>query len=137
MTAAPIPVTTSVQDEHQVWNVTTAASTARLTPQTDTFRVPLRQLVRITLTVPRGHQGLTGIEVETQGLQLVPFNQPGTFVIADESRFDWPIALQVDGTLTAKSFNTDVWPHTFYFILYLTSPPLAPSAGPTELLPIA
>lgn len=137
MTSVPVPFSTSVQDEHQVWNVTPAVGTTPLAPQTDTFAVPLRKLQRVTLRVPAGHQGLTGIEIETQGLQLVPFNQPGTYIIADNDRFDFDIAVQVDGSLKAKSFNKDVWPHTFYMVVYLTSPPPAPSSGPIQLQAIA
>jgi len=137
MTGAPVAVSTLVHDEHQVWNVTTAASTPQATPQVDTFKVPLRQLVRVTLSVPRGHGGFTGIEIETQGLQLVPFNQPGKYITADDARFDWPLALQVDGTLTARSFNTDVWAHTFYFIVYMVDLAIIETVAPVPLLPVA
>lgn len=69
----------------------------------------------MTLKIPSGHAGLTGVAVFSGGVQLWP-SQQGTFVIGDNETVTWDYGREIGGAgLLVAGFNNDIFPHSFYF----------------------
>lgn len=77
-------------------------------------------LKAISITVPDGHNGLTGIRVLWSGQQIVPWGN-NSFIVANNRTI--PVDFNDYITVTAlkfEAFNTDVFPHSFYVEITIT-----------------
>lgn len=77
-------------------------------------------LKRVTITVPDGHNGLTGIRVLWANQQIVPWGN-NSYITANNRTIDVDFNdyITVSG-LTFQAFNIDVFAHSFYCELTVT-----------------
>lgn len=122
----------------EAFAVTVTANTAKASASTTDVSFPDGVVQRIELDVPNGHNGFTGIQILAALGQVIPFTK-GAFLVADGHDFGWDMIGQIDtGSWQAKTYNTDVYDHTFYLRFsvldfgYLTvaTPPVAPVVTP-------
>lgn len=99
--------TTTVK--HQTTTITTPARTSGVT----TVNLGASRLVRaVTVFFAPGHVGLTGVAIANAGIQLVPWQQPGTYLYGDSERIEVPMGLFLVGPITVQTINADTYPHT-------------------------
>jgi hypothetical protein len=79
------------------------------------------QLLEITIEVPDGHCGLTGVRIEQAQQQIVPFAN-NSYLISNNRVFRYPFADQITSTgLVIVGYNGDIYPHTFYCTALVTN----------------
>ena len=95
------------------------------------------QLLRVEITVPAGHAGLTGIMLLSQGTQVVPWGA-GTWLAGNDERFtfdpDLPIA---DSGLTVVMFNLGHYTHFWHLRATVDTPPAASLSASVEATTLA
>lgn len=68
----------------------------------------------IVLTIPGGHDGLTGFALKLGGTLVVPYTG-SQWVIGDDYTYRWKFGRWVNaGQLQALGYNAGVFPHSFY-----------------------
>lgn len=106
-----------MSDRIETFQVTVPANTP--SPGT-TFSIALARVgkvVGISILVPDGHNGVTGLQLLQANQQIVPFGA-GTFLIANDETLDFTINLPLDTQQwSAQAFNTGKYPHSFYIRL--------------------
>jgi hypothetical protein len=107
-------------------DVSVPAGTLSTAPAT--FPLPLEEstLKKIEITIPSGHNGLTGIRVTWSGQQIIPWGN-NSFLVANGQ----VIAVDFDDYMTAKgvvisAYNTDVYVHKFYVRATISDLPSTP-----------
>lgn len=66
------------------------------------------------ITVPAGHNGLTGVRIVIDGTPVIPFDL-NSWLTGSGTTFEVAYADDIpDSGVTVQGFNTDVWAHTFY-----------------------
>lgn len=92
----------------------TPAGTSIAAPLSTSWPLEDAQLKRVVITVPPGHNGLTGIRVLWSGQQIIPWAN-NQFLVANgrtiEVNFDDYMTIM---GLVVVTYNTDVFDHTFY-----------------------
>lgn len=102
--------------------------TLQAAPQIQTVTLDDLVLETVQVIIPDGHNGFTGIAITSQRLPVVPF-APGTFLVGNGEQPVFPYGRQVGANqLTVTTFNTDIYPHTFYLRWTLTEDTPAVSA---------
>ncbi|SRR6266700_6804288 len=106
--------------------VTVAAGTAAAAPQGNPWTLENGKLEYITVRVPDGHAGLTGIRFKWSSAVVVPVSGD-LFIVANGEvvTVPWDGEIAADA-LTVETYNSDVWPHTFYLraaVSDLAAPP--------------
>lgn len=101
-------------DRVEVQNVVCAANVPASTPTEVLLKnVVACQIVRITLRVPAGHAGLTGIAFGYGHQPIVP-RDGGAFISSDNETMVFDLRDHTPGPQwSAFTFNTDVQPHTW------------------------
>lgn len=95
--------------------VTCTKGTAKATPQTNTWALGNVLLNRLSVRVPRGHAGLTGIVVLYNGVAIFPVANPVTYIVTTGETLGQDFnEEEVSSALTIQTYNTDVFDHTFY-----------------------
>lgn len=118
-------------------DVTTPAGTAKAAAITTKTGIVNAVVNEIELLIPPGHQGLTGISVQWNGVGLVPFSQPPAFVVGDDYERAFTIGEQIGGGLVVVTYNTDtVFPHTHYLRFNVTPFSLSSSSTPSSVAPV-
>lgn len=93
---------------------TVPAGTAIATPFTQGVILEDENLDLLTIIVPDGHAGLTGLRITWGGTQILPFGT-GSWIIANNDRIDWPYDGEISETgLQLVGYNLDLFPHSFY-----------------------
>lgn len=116
------------------------ANTPIAAPVTQAWPLEETTLRKITITIPDGHNGLTGVRVLWAGQQIIPWAN-NSYIIANNRVIDVAFDDYITATgLVIGGFNTDVFPHTFYLEATVTDKPahaqLAQQASPgTAVLP--
>jgi hypothetical protein len=88
----------------------------------------------IDIRVPPGPSGLVGFTIAYGGQAVIPDNA-GTWLIADDEKFQWPTENYPTGRQWSLiGYNTDVYDHTIY-VRYLIDEFTAPA--PTVIQPLA
>lgn len=104
-------------------SVTVPANTPRAAPVDVALPLEDAQLTRFDITVPDGHNGLTGLRVLWSGQQIVPWGN-NSFIVANNRTI--PVAFNDYITASGvvfEAFNTDVFAHTFYIELTISDSP--------------
>lgn len=96
-------------------NVTVAAGTAQAAPATTAWSLGNVVVETLEVMIPRGHAGLTGVHVDYQGVALLPWGQPATFLIANDETISVPVDLEIGAALSVVAYNLDSFDHTFYW----------------------
>lgn len=97
--------------------LTVPAATPENAPHGEDVSLGRVELVAVHVTVPRGHAGLTGLAVTYAGTRIVPWDDPGEWVVADGAEFTFDIGIEVGGPVRLSGFNLDVYDHTFHLRL--------------------
>lgn len=90
------------------------ANTPIATPVTTPWALAGEHLAYINITVPDGHNGLTGIRILWSGQQIIPWAN-NQYLIANNRTV--PITVDEDiseSGLSVVAYNTDVFDHNFY-----------------------
>ncbi len=101
---------------HQYWPLTVVApaSTPKGSPTSTSWPLTWGHLVGIALDIPDGHGLLTGIRVTYQGTEVLPWSLNDWLVpVRHAYEFAWDDEVMPYG-MVVQTFNTDVYPHTFY-----------------------
>lgn len=108
------------------------AGTPASAPEFAAFTVPGGAVTTVRLTVPTGHNGLTGFALFLAGTAVIPYGGD-SWVIASGQEFVFQVNREVpDGQLQVAGYNTGTYPHTFH-VLADWVPALAPQ-GATAVL---
>lgn len=95
--------------------VTCTKGTAKASPQVNTWNLGNVLLNRLSVRVPRGHAGLTGIVVLYNGLAIFPFGQPPSYLVTTGETVGQDFSEEELGSaLTIQTYNTDIFDHSFY-----------------------
>jgi len=94
--------------------VTVPLGTAQASPQTTSWSLGPVIVEQLEVMIPRGHSGLTGIHVDYQGVALMPFATPPTFLIASDETITVPVGLEIGAPLSVVTYNLDTFDHAFY-----------------------
>lgn len=82
------------------------------------------QLKEVTIEVPDGHCGLTGVRILQAQQQIVPFAN-SSYLVANGRTFAYPFDDEITSSgLVIQGFNTDIFTHTFYCTALVTNLPL-------------
>ncbi len=99
----------------RTFNVTVPLGTAVATPTTTAWNLGPVIVEELEVMIPRGHAGLTGVHVDYQGVALLPWGQPATFLIANDETISVPVDLEIGAPLSVVAYNVDSFDHTFYW----------------------
>jgi hypothetical protein len=77
-------------------------------------------LHEVEVMVPPGHNGHSGFCVVSNGLGIVPYTNPATYVIANAETIHFDVDNEQDAFLTVQGYNLDQWTHNFYFRFFYT-----------------
>lgn len=104
--------------------LTVPAGTAIAAAVSQAWPLEDNQLEEITIEVPDGHCGLTGVRVLQAQQQIVPFAN-NSFFVANDRVIDYPFKDQITSTgLVIQGYNLDIFPHTFYLTALVANLPL-------------
>jgi len=109
--------------------VTVAAGTAVATPQQTVWPLEFNKLSYISVMVPPGHNGNTGIRFQRSTQQVIPRGNSIPLIANSET-----VLIDVDEELTESklvvlTYNTDIYDHTFYLRALMTDLPSIGSGG--------
>lgn len=110
--------------------VTVPAGTLITAPFSAVIPLEDNQLLSVTVVVPDGHCGLTGIRLLQSQQQVFPWAN-NSYIVANDERivYDYKDEIQASG-MVAEGFNTDIFDHSFYFRFTITNLP-EPGAEPS------
>jgi hypothetical protein len=114
-------------------NTPTPAGTPIAAPLVTAFPLEDAQLEKITIIIPDGHSGLTGIRILWSGTQIVPFAL--NYYLTGNDRI---IEVKLNSYITVnalsiETYNLDVFAHTFWLEALVTDPP-APGQQSTAVM---
>lgn len=97
--------------------------------------MPTGQLVHFEIVIPKGHSGLTGIQLRVAGGQIYPLTR-GQWFIGDDRTISQDVSQVLDsGAWQTYLYNTGIYSHSWqvkYSIIDTSH-----VATPDELAPIA
>jgi hypothetical protein len=100
------------------------AGTPQSAPVSTPWPLEDNQLIKISIEVPDGHCGLTGVRILWSQQQIVPFAN-NSFFVANDRTIDYQFDDYITSSgLVVQGFNTDIFPHTFYITALITNLPL-------------
>jgi hypothetical protein len=93
---------------------TIPANTPKAAPVDIAWALEDNTLRKVSITIPDGHNGLTGIRVKWSNQQIIPWGNL-SFIVANNRTIDVEFDDYITITgLVIEGFNTDVFPHSFY-----------------------
>lgn len=120
-------------------SVACPAGTLSSAPQSQRWDMEDAYLYRLTIVVPDGHAGLTGIRFRRSGAIVVPYTFD-QFIVANDRviNFDYNGEIHSSG-LVIETYNTDVFDHTFYLEATIgdTNPNPTQQVSATSAIPTA
>lgn len=99
---------------------TVVAGTARATPSSQSVDLTATRLDRVEVLIPSGHSGLTGVQLQYDGVTVLPWGVPDTWLIGDGETIDFASGLSMGHAATLRGFNADVYDHSWYVRLVVT-----------------
>lgn len=116
----PAPLAQHPAVKHRSFQLTVAANTPEATALGATLALPNIVVDSMTVEIPGGHAGLTGIRFLIDGYQFLPWadtNTPRWFK-GDDFTKTFAVGLPTNHNIEIRAFNTDdTFDHTFYCIL--------------------
>ena len=106
--------TRTLQVRHRRLDVTVPAGTLQAAPQQTVWNLGWVVVDSITVRIPPGPSGLTGIAILYAGVPIVPSEQPGVFWVGDDQKEVWELGWEISGPFTVVTYNLDIYDHTFY-----------------------
>lgn len=87
--------------------ITTPAETAQDSPQSTDWELPQGTLVQVTVVIPDGHAGLTGVALRYSGEHVFPF-EADSWIEGNGEEVTYPLEFDVGGSaVQVLTFNTD------------------------------
>lgn len=80
-----------------------------------------------------GHVGLVGFRITYNGVAILPWNQPTSFVFGDNERLFYDLGIHVAAPLAIAMVNQDTYRHTLIFTAKLRELKLPGEAAPPLL----
>lgn len=80
-------------------------------PNVETLTVGDVELFKIEGEIPRGHNGLTGVAVNYNGIRILPFDDPPAFLTGDDRDLLYAFSLQVSGLIEVATYNLGYYAH--------------------------
>lgn len=107
-------------DRFYTINVTTPSGTAKLVPLSTVWKLEDAYLTVVTIIVPDGHNGLTGIRLVRSLQEVFPWSN-NDWLTANGEKVDVPYndAITASG-FTIQTYNTDIFSHTYYLRAIIT-----------------
>ncbi len=114
--------------------VTTPASTTQAAPQVTAWPMPRGTLIEVTVVIPTGHAGLTGVALRYAGEHVYPF-EDDSWIEGDDEVIDTPLDFEVGGAdVSILTYNTDdTYSHDFIVRVLHEDPELVESAVVTPI----
>lgn len=105
-------------------SVTCPAGTLQAAPLSSAFPLEDAIMRRLAITIPDGHNGLTGIRILRGGQQIMPWAN-NQYIVANNRTIpiDYDDEITESG-LNVVAFNVDVFDHTFYIEAVIADLPL-------------
>lgn len=100
----------------QYWPITVSPTPGTLptAPHDRTWNFTQGILAEITIQIPPGHNGRTGIRIVYHGTVIIPWSLTGWIIASGETfTFDWDDEIMSTG-LVVETYNTDITVHNFY-----------------------
>lgn len=117
--------------------VTVPPNTPSSAPTTTATAVGHCILDAVTVFIPSGHQGLTGLAIQLAGVHVVPYGDNTAYVLGDDSTDEFQLGVEVDQGLNVITYNTDqAFPHTFYLRFKCRDIPQSQQDTSTVVTPI-
>ena len=103
-----------MSDRIEVFQVTVQPNTASPGTVTPIALSRVGNVVGVSILIPDGHYGLTGLALLQANQQIIPW-VAGSFLVANNETLNFPISLPLDTQQwSVQTFNTGKYPHTFY-----------------------
>src|SRR5881398_1453726 len=116
---------------------TTAAGTLKAAPASLQWPLEDAYITAITIIIPDGHNGLTGIRLLRSLQEIVPWSNDD-WITANNEKLDIPYNDEITKRgLVVQTYNTDAFAHTHYLraIITDTSPKPAAASASISLIP--
>lgn len=112
-------------DRFYRFTVTVPSGTAIAAPAAVALPLEDATLKRIEITIPDGHNGLTGIRILWANQQIIPWGN-NSWIVANGRiiLISFDDEMTVTG-LVAQGYNTDVFDHSFYIDVTISDLPSA------------
>lgn len=90
----------------------------------------------LTIQIPEGHVGLTGIQVSYLGVFIVPWNDGTHFLVGNGLVERFPLNMYIGGKLSFTTVNNDKsLAHKFYVRAQVREPSAVEVAAATAIIP--
>jgi|SRR5690349_5238491 len=107
--------------------IATPAGTSSDTPLVTNFALEDAELVSVTILIPDGHAGLTGIRVLQAGQEIIPWDNDD-WLVSNNEVITIPMSSEITRTgLSIETYNQDIFPHTHWVRALITN--LGSTAG--------
>lgn len=117
--------------------VTVPANTAIASPTSTPTALGHCILDAVSVFIPSGHAGLTGLAIQLAGVHVVPFGDNTAYVLGNDSTDEFDLGVEVDTGLNVITYNIDAaFPHTFYLRFKCRDIPQAQQTTSTVVTPI-
>lgn len=90
------------------------AQTASASPLSQALALGQTQIVGVRIIIPRGHVGLTGLQILNGGTRILPWDDATAWIVGDDEKVDFDLNTQAANTMTLRGYNTGQLQHTFY-----------------------
>lgn len=110
-------------DRYVSYSITTPAGTAIATPLNTPLNLADCQIVSAQILIPAGHSGVTGIQLVESGGVILPFGNPGTWIIGDDRDIPLTLNVQSSTAMSWRTYNLGNYPHTHTILLHTVDLP--------------
>lgn len=115
---------------------TIPAGTLKTALKTQVVTFPPRVVTQINIRVPPGPAGQMGFSIGSSGNPVIPID-PGTFVVTDNERIEWPLERFWDsGSWEFFGYNLGQYDHSVYIEFLCDLVPIAPPPVTPVLSPL-
>lgn len=111
--------------------ITVPKGTTAAAPQETVQLLPVGILESVTVQIPPGHVGATGIRFTLAGQQILPWSNTVAWIIGDNLIAPFDVDLEIDRGFKVVTFNVGNYDHNFFLRFKVRQLPAAVSAFPT------
>lgn len=115
---------------------TAPAGTLATAPASASITVGNVILAAIEIVIPRGHNGLTGVQVLYAGQRILPFGDAADFFSGDDDDDEYPVDIEVSSPIVVKTYNVDIYEHV-WLLRFKVIDFATPSTPPVRAIPLA
>jgi hypothetical protein len=97
--------------------------------------LPHGQLEAVDLTIPPGHLGMTGFSLRLASVTILPYSNPGQFIVGDNLQETFLIGVEIDTGVRVVTYNTGQFLHAFYLRFRIRLNPIPTGVPTAQLVP--